>query len=464
MVPSSPSKDSLSVPRWRDAVPSTPGARPSCFSIWPSSRGNGHAVAIADPSSGVLGRAASESRSLAPLALRLQEEAGVSGHQFRLNVFFAVATCAWAAAHWYVGKRLIVPWRATGAQKRRGYVLLAAAFLLAPTVMVAGRTLVDRSFFGPFRWFAFLEMGTFLLLFLFLVFRDVVLFLGGGMSRLMRRDPDPERRRFLENVSNTGILGATGLLAGWGFAEAQRLPEVVEVDVPIEGLPFELEGYRIAQLSDIHVGPTIRRDDLAARVAIANGLEPDLIAITGDLVDGYVEDMRDDVAPLADLWAPDGVFFCTGNHEYYWDANAWVVEVARLGLRVLLNEHVLVERGEARLLVAGCTDYSAHRVMPEAKSDPVQAKRGAPPHDVSLLLAHQPKSIFEAAGAGFDLQLSGHTHGGQFFPINLIVGLVHPFAQGLGKLRDTWIYVNRGTGYWGPRCARVCRPRSLCYV
>lgn len=374
----------------------------------------------------------------------------MSGYQLRLLVFFTVATSIWGAAHWYVGKRLIVPWRASEAQKRRARILLGVAFFLAPAAMFAGRAFADAPFFGPLRWFAFLEMGAFFLLFLFLVVRDVALLLGVGASRLVQAAPDPERRRFLENASNAGILGATGLLGGWGLAEAERLPEVVEVDVPIAGLHPDLDGYRIAQLSDIHVGPTIKREDLAARVAIANGLEPDLIAVTGDLVDGYVEDMRDDVAPLAELRAPDGVYFCTGNHEYYWDADAWVAEVTRLGLRALLNEHALVERGAATLLVAGCTDYSAHRVVPEAKSDPVAAKRHAPPHDVSILLAHQPKSIFEAARAGFDLQLSGHTHGGQFFPINLFVGLVHPFAQGLGKLRDTWIYVNRGTGYWGP--------------
>ncbi len=372
------------------------------------------------------------------------------GYPLRLLLFFAVATSVWGAAHGYVARRLTAPWRATPAQKRCVRVLLVVASLLVPVVLFLGHLFPDHVVSGPIRWLAFVEMGAFFLLFVFLIVRDILLVAATGASRLLHSQPDRERRRFLESASNAVVLGGTGLLGGWGFAEAERLPEIVEVDVPIAGLPPQLDGYRIAQLSDIHVGPTIKGDDLAAWVALTNRLQPELIAVTGDLVDGYVEDMRAEVAPLADLRAPDGVFFCTGNHEYYWDAAAWTAEISRLGLRVLLNEHVLVERSGGRLLVAGCTDYSAHRMVPEAKSDPMAAKRGAPPHDVSILLAHQPRSIFAAARAGFDLQLSGHTHGGQFFPINLVVGLVQPFVQGLGKQDDTWIYVNRGTGYWGP--------------
>ena len=304
----------------------------------------------------------------------------MSAYWLRLLVFFTVATSVWAAAHWYVGKRLIGPWNASPKEKRRAKILLWSTFFLAPGVMFAGRALANAEWFAPIRWAAFLEMGAFFLLFMFLVFRDLALLLGDGAGKIMKRAPNPERRRFLENASNAGIIGATGLIGGWGYAEADRAPEVVEVDVPIANLPRALDGYRIAQLSDIHVGPTIKGEHLSAMVAIANGLAPDMIAVTGDLIDGYVEDMREDVAPLGDLSAPDGVYFCTGNHEYYWDAEAWTAEVTRLGLRVLLNEHVLVERDDAKLLVAGCTDYSAHRIVPEAKSDPVAAKEGAPPH------------------------------------------------------------------------------------
>ncbi|MEM9069078.1 MAG: metallophosphoesterase [Myxococcota bacterium] len=368
----------------------------------------------------------------------------------RLLLFFSVATSVWAVAHWYVSKRLIEPWHANYRAKKRARRILWATFFLAPAVMFLGRSLANVEWFAPIRWAGFVQMGLFFLLFMFLVFRDLGMLLAEGVRRILRRPVDPERRRFFENASNAGILGLTSALGGSGLASALSTPEVVEVDVPITNLPPALDGYRIVQLSDIHVGPTIKGKELREMVSVANALEPDMVAVTGDLVDGYVEDMRDDVAPLGDLRGRDGVFFCTGNHEYYWDADAWVAEVRRLGLTALLNEHVVVERDGAKVLVAGCLDYSSHRVVPEAISDPAGAKADAAPHDLSILLAHQPKSIKAAAEAGYDLQLSGHTHGGQFFPVTLFVGLVHPFSQGLGKQDNTWIYVNRGTGYWGP--------------
>jgi predicted MPP superfamily phosphohydrolase len=160
--------------------------------------------------------------------------------------------------------------------------------------------------------------------------------------------------------------------------------------------------------------------------------------------------MREEVAPLAELGAPHGKYFVTGNHEYYWDAPGWVREVERLGFAALVNTHRLIERGDGKLLVAGVTDSTASRGTPGHRSDPVAAVTGAPDADVKLLLAHQPTSAFAAQRAGFDLQLSGHTHGGQYFPFNLLVRLFQPFVSGLHRLQNMWLYVSRGTGYWGP--------------
>ena len=241
-----------------------------------------------------------------------------------------------------------------------------------------------------------------------------------------------------------------------GYREATRVPDVVEVEVPIAGLPPALENYRVAQISDVHVGmPTIHGAWLRAVVDKVNALEADLVAVTGDLVDGHVADLRDHVRPIGDLRGRDGVFYVTGNHEYYWDGPAWVERVKELGLTALVNEHRVVEREGARLLVAGATDYRASHAVPGHGSDPAGAKRDAsgaePAHDVSILLAHQPLSLPAAKEAGYDLQLSGHTHGGQFFPFNLVTKLIfHQYNHGLARDGDTWIYVNRGTGYWGP--------------
>ena len=232
---------------------------------------------------------------------------------------------------------------------------------------------------------------------------------------------------------------------------ARRTAAVVRVDVPIAGLPPALQGFTIAQISDVHVGPTIKRGYLDAIVQAVNRLDADMVAVTGDLVDGRVSELASHVAPLADLKSRHGTYFVTGNHEYYSGAQAWVKELRRIGLRVLENEHVVLRHGGASVLVAGVNDYGAHHFDPAHRSDPHAAMAGAPTDvGVKLLLAHQPRSADAAQRAGFQLQLSGHTHGGQFWPWNFFVRLQQPFTAGLHKLHDLWVYTSRGTGYWGP--------------
>ncbi|HYS20463.1 MAG TPA: metallophosphoesterase, partial [Gemmatimonadales bacterium] len=243
-------------------------------------------------------------------------------------------------------------------------------------------------------------------------------------------------------LSGLTVVGLAGVVTALGTLQARR-PRVVRVFVPITDLPPDLQGFRIVQISDLHVGPTLNRRFVERVVATVNALSPDVVAVTGDVADGFVRDLRDDVAPLARLVAPLGKFYVTGNHEYYWDAPGWIGEVERLGLAVLNHAYRVVERGAARLLFAGVPDLSV-------PSDPAAALRGAPQSDVRVLLAHQPKSAFAARAAGFDLQLSGHTHGGQYFPFNLLVRLFQPFVAGLHRLEAMWLYVSRGTGYWGP--------------
>jgi predicted MPP superfamily phosphohydrolase len=173
--------------------------------------------------------------------------------------------------------------------------------------------------------------------------------------------------------------------------------------------------------------------------------------------------MRDEVAPLSMLGAPHGKFFVTGNHEYYWDAPGWVREVQSLGFDALVNTHRLIQHGSGRLLLAGVTDSSASGWTPGHRSDPQAAMSGAPAADVRVLLAHQPTSAFAAQRAGFDLQLSGHTHGGQYFPFNLVVRLFQPFVHGLHKVKEMWLYVSRGTGYWGPPI-RIGAPSEITLI
>jgi uncharacterized protein len=236
-----------------------------------------------------------------------------------------------------------------------------------------------------------------------------------------------------------------------GLVIARRRPAVTEVMIPVLNLPRALHGFSIAQISDVHVGPTIKRGFVEGIVRRVNDLNADMIAVTGDLVDGSVQQLSSHTAPLAGLSARHGAYFVTGNHEYYSGERAWSEEIGRLGLHVLKNEHVVLQHDGASLVLAGVTDYSAHHYDPAQRSDPAAALRGAPAQaGARILLAHQPSSAAAAASAGFDVQISGHTHGGQFWPWNLFVHLFQPFTSGLHRVKNLSIYVSRGTGYWGP--------------
>jgi predicted MPP superfamily phosphohydrolase len=211
-----------------------------------------------------------------------------------------------------------------------------------------------------------------------------------------------------------------------------------------------MSGLRLVQLTDLHIGPILGRDWLASIVASVNALDPDVVVITGDLVDGSVETLREQVAPLADLRAKRGVYFVTGNHEYYSGVDEWIAELTRLGVRVLRNERVAIGDGDEAFDLAGVDDWSAGRFGAGHGPSLERALAGRDSSRELVLLAHQPKQIIEAAARGVGLQISGHTHGGQIFPWNFLVRLDQPYVDGLALHNDTYIYVSRGTGYWGP--------------
>jgi predicted MPP superfamily phosphohydrolase len=252
-------------------------------------------------------------------------------------------------------------------------------------------------------------------------------------------------------VTATLVVALAALATLVGLLNARRRARVVDVEVKLPNLPSSLHGFTIAQISDVHVGPTIKRRYVEAIVDAVNSLKADVIALTGDLVDGSVKDLSSHTAPFGRLSARHGTFFVTGNHEYYSGEPAWTAEFQRLGMRVLMNEHVVLTHQGSRVVLAGVADYSAHHFNPNQRSDPHRAIKDAPPDaGARILLAHQPRSAAAAAAAGFDLQLSGHTHGGQFWPWNHFVRLQQPFTAGLHRLNDLWVYISRGTGYWGP--------------
>lgn len=346
--------------------------------------------------------------------------------------------------HAYIGLRLLPALSIAVAGQIFGALLLAGSWVLIPSG-IRGRAGRKRSSeVDGLQWAALIAMGLFSSLFVFTLLRDVSLLIVTLMTPAAMADRVQQATAWI-------VVGAAGFATLVGYVNARRVARVVHVDVPIANLPAAWHGFSIAQISDVHVGPTIRRNYVEGIVAAVNRLEVDAIAITGDLVDGSVRDLASHVEPLSRLRAKHGTFFVTGNHEYYSGERAWTSELRRLGIRVLINEHVVIERDGAALVIAGVTDYSAHHFDPVNRSDPAAALAGAPADaGVKILLAHQPRSAPAAAAAGFDLQLSGHTHGGQFWPWNFFVRFQQPFTAGLHRLGSLWIYTSRGTGYWGP--------------
>ena len=374
-------------------------------------------------------------------------------------IFFAVSALLAA----YMTLRLF----SQAAFRRIWKMAIAWAIVLILFLPVFGIILRRAGFYNTgihlLSWIGDLGIGFLSFVFTYVVIRDLMWLPVGAYHKLKTRilksvrkktvsDPvaNPSRRGFLINSMNYGILTTAALSTGYGIAEARRTPAIKALPVAIPHLPQEFEGFRIAQITDLHVSPTFGRSCVEKIVAKVNSLEADIVALTGDLVDGTVEQIGYDVAPLKQIRSTLGNYFVTGNHEYYSGVMEWIPQIEQLGFSVLLNEHRIITRGRAGILLAGVTDYSGGNFFASHRSDPQKALQAAPEKIIKILLAHQPKSIFEAARAGYDFQISGHTHGGQFFPWNFIIGLLQPYVAGLHTYKNTQIYVSRGTGYWGP--------------
>ncbi len=365
--------------------------------------------------------------------------------------FFLVVHGIWVLGHVYVARRLV---SLVNRRWLRG--LLYALFVF---LCLSGLTIFQLDKAEPtnvlqsYRLFAWAYAGTFSTVLALMLVRELLLLVASLRARSAKKagnETSSERREFLVKASGGAVAGAGVLLGYTSFAAARRVPEVFEVEVKIPGLPEAFDGYHIVQLSDIHVGHSIDKDFILPIVEQVTSLAPDMVVLTGDLVDGSVDKLRDDVSPLAYLRARDGVYGVTGNHEYYSGVDTWCAHFREIGISMLINEHVSIERGGKRLVLAGITDHREGKRYPGHTPDPAGALKGAPEHDVRILLAHQPKSAFEASKHGYALQLSGHTHGGQFFPWNYAVKLIEPLGVGLGEINGMQVYVNRGTCYWGP--------------
>ncbi|HWV14487.1 MAG TPA: metallophosphoesterase [Cellvibrio sp.] len=323
-----------------------------------------------------------------------------------------------------------------------GWLIFSAAAI--PLAMLARFFVKRQALADALAWVGLSAMGFFSSLLVLTLLRDLLL----PIAYLLVSEQTFAQLVVFSARAVVSLAGAATLI---GFINVRRTPAIVHIDIPLAGLPPVLQNFTLVQISDVHIGPTIKGAYLQAIVDQVNSLNPDLVAITGDLVDGSVAQLREQVAPLKNLRSRYGNYFVTGNHEYYSGAEAWINYIKSLGIEVLLNQHIVLYHNRAPLVLAGVTDYNAQQIVFAHKSDPAAALAGAQSLDaVKILLAHQPRSAAAASAAGFDLQLSGHTHGGQFWPWNFFVPLQQPYTVGLHKLNKMWIYINRGTGYWGP--------------
>ena len=347
---------------------------------------------------------------------------------------FVLLPLLWVSLFAYAGRPLVSVTRAAGLPPAIAWCFIFAA-ALAPILPIVRRRKGGVSRRAAPYWIAYSTLAVFSTLLVSVMFADFFRLMAGLASVVVHG-----------GALTMATLATASVLFVVGFFQA-RCPQVRTVSVSIDGLPAELDGYRIVQWSDVHVSPTIRRPFIERLVERTNALEPDAVAITGDFADGSVADLGGDIESLADLKTRDGVFYVTGNHEYYWNAESWITALTRLGVTFLKNENRLIRRGPASLVMAGVTDPVGRG---SHEPDAASALRGAPAGSIKVMLAHRPQASSDASSLGVHLQLSGHTHGGQFFPFNLLIRRFQPIVAGLHQVGKTWLYVSRGTGYWGP--------------
>ena len=295
--------------------------------------------------------------------------------------------------------------------------------------------------FNPYFFqFSFLILGIFTSFLFYIAIGEI----STGTIRLFRKKKtDLGRRTFL------GTIGLSSVNVVLGTIEAAKGPKVYDVTIPIQDLPDNFIGYKIVQISDLHVGPSIRKGYVERVRDIANKLNPDMVALTGDLLDGHPETIKGELQPLSEILSKDGTFFVTGNHEYYWNYPQWQNIFLQWGFTILENSSHFITKGGDRLAILGLPDTRALDIV----GTPVnlsQAMDNVSLNDKKILLAHRPHIFDEENNYNIDLQLSGHTHGGQFFPWKLFIGAIWKYYKGLYNHKGTWLYVNRGTGYWGP--------------
>ncbi len=375
-----------------------------------------------------------------------------------------------ALGHLYVWRRLVVDTtRPRTLGRSIGTLAVVGAFLLLMSTLVVTRRVppeLEKFFAWPgFVWLAVLfylalALGITEIPRRILLKRATLVPATVGAEAVEAAEvvPDPARRLFISRSVAIGSGIAAGGVVGYGMTQALGAPQLLQVPVTLDKLQKSLSGFRIAVVSDIHLGPLLGRSHTERIVRMINEQEADLVAIVGDLVDGTVAELGEAAAPLRDLVSKHGSFFVTGNHEYFSGHEQWITELDKLGVNPLRNEGLTVAGG---LELVGVNDVTGKSYGDGPDLD--RALAGRDTNNPLVLLAHQPVQVADASSRGVDLQLSGHTHGGQMAPFNFVVPLQQPSVAGLSKVDDTWLYVSRGAGFWGPP-VRVGAPPDITMI
>ena len=370
---------------------------------------------------------------------------------YRFITFFLSALAILAGIHSYFWVRLVRETQMPLPYRTWATIACVALACSVPVSLMAPR-LMPRSWAALAAWPGYIWLGLMLLLLATLLATDVlrILFvLGRAVSARPRLDP--ATRLMLVRLLAATVVAVSAVVGAYSIFQGLRDPVVRELRIAVPGLPPALAGTTIVQLTDLHIGATKSRNFAKNVVRRTNALAPDVIVITGDLVEGRFGSIREDMLPLAGLRARLGVFMVTGNHEYYSGLREWLPEFQRLGIRMLRNAHVVIEAEKGGgWELAGIEDWNGRSIEPDGGPDLACALAGHHPTRPVILLSHQPRAIYSAAQAGIGLVLSGHTHGGQIWPFTYLVHLQQPFLEGLHRVGRTQLYVNPGTGYWGP--------------
>jgi len=361
-------------------------------------------------------------------------------------LFVSIALAILLGGHSYFAQRLVLDPEI--AEPARSILLVAIAGGL---VSLIAQPIAERLVAPPWNrlvaWPASLWMGFAFLMLVGLAAGDLLRFLAGGVAYAAGEAlPDFTFAARAQAAITTLVVGVAGAFA---LGSGLRPPRLVRMEIPLARWPKALDGFRIAQISDIHIGPLLDRRFARHLTERVNALGADLVCVTGDLVDGSARLLADEVAPFRELRAPHGVFFVTGNHDHYSGAGDWVDVVEKLGLVVLRNRNVTVSARGAEFVLAGVDDHRGG-FGDGQREDLPKALAGRDPALPVVLLAHDPGTFKRASRSGVDLQISGHTHGGQIWPFRFLVRLVIPFVAGRYARHGAELYVSRGTGFWGP--------------